>query len=63
MSALFPSWQVGQGVILKKSHPCGSQRWMIYKLGMDVANASSWRAANSSALWTARHSINGSVAT
>jgi hypothetical protein len=36
MSASFPLWQVGQGVILKKSHPCGDQRWTIYKLGMDL---------------------------
>jgi hypothetical protein len=36
MSTPFPPWQVGDGVILKKSHPCGGQRWSIYKLGMDV---------------------------
>jgi hypothetical protein len=36
MFASFPPWQVGQAVILKKSHPCGGQRWTIYKLGMDV---------------------------
>ena len=36
MSASFPPWQVGQVVILKKSHPCGGRRWTIYTLGMDV---------------------------
>jgi hypothetical protein len=36
MSASFPSCQVGQRVILKPSHPCGGQYWIIYKLGMDV---------------------------
>jgi hypothetical protein len=36
MSTSFPPWQVGEGVTLKKSHPCGGQRWTIYKLGMDV---------------------------
>jgi hypothetical protein len=36
MSASFPPWQVGQWVMLKKSHPCGGRRWIIYKLGMDV---------------------------
>jgi hypothetical protein len=36
MAALFPPWQVGQTIILKKSHPCGGWCWTIYKLGMDV---------------------------
>jgi hypothetical protein len=36
MSTSFPPWQVGQAVMLKKSHPCGGRRWTIYKLGMDV---------------------------
>jgi hypothetical protein len=36
MSASFPAWQVGQRVVLTKSHPCGGRRWTIYKLGMDV---------------------------
>jgi hypothetical protein len=36
MSASFPPCQVGQGVILKKSHPCGGRHWIIYKLAMDV---------------------------
>ena len=36
MSASFPLWQVGQEVVLKKSHPCGGRRWSLYKLGMDV---------------------------
>jgi hypothetical protein len=36
MSKPFPLWQVGEGVSLKKSHPCGGQCWTIYKLGMDV---------------------------
>jgi len=36
MSASFPPWQVGDVVILKKSHPCGARRWTIYILGMDV---------------------------
>jgi hypothetical protein len=36
MSASLPPWQVGQVVILKKSHPCGGWRWTIYTLGMDV---------------------------
>jgi hypothetical protein len=31
-----PAWQVGQAVLLKKPHPCGGRRWLIYKLGMDV---------------------------
>jgi hypothetical protein len=36
MSTPIPLWQVGEKVILKRSHPCGGQRWTIYKLGMDV---------------------------
>jgi hypothetical protein len=36
MSASSPLWQVGQGVILKQSHPCGGRCRTIYKLGMDV---------------------------
>jgi hypothetical protein len=36
MAALFPPRQVGQTVLLKKSHACGGRYWTIYKLGMDV---------------------------
>jgi hypothetical protein len=36
MSNSLTLWRIGEGVVLKKSHPCGGQRWTIYKLGMDV---------------------------
>lgn len=28
-------YQIGQVVQLKKSHPCGSDRWLILRVGMD----------------------------
>jgi hypothetical protein len=28
-------FQVGQVVQLKKTHPCGSDRWLILRIGMD----------------------------
>lgn len=28
--------EVGQRVILKKAHPCGSKEWIIERTGMDV---------------------------
>lgn len=28
-------YQVGQVVQLKKTHPCGSDRWRILRVGMD----------------------------
>ena len=29
-------YAVSQEVVLKKSHPCGGNRWVIVKLGADV---------------------------
>jgi hypothetical protein len=68
MSASFPPCQAGQGVILKKSHPCGGRHWIIYKLGMDVGLQCEQYGQrikparrSSSALWTAGRPINISV--
>ena len=30
------SFQLGQKVIMKKKHPCGSNEWEIVRLGADV---------------------------
>ena len=28
--------QVGQRVQMRKSHPCGSDEWVIYRIGADI---------------------------
>lgn len=32
---LFP-FAVGQTLILKKTHPCGSDRWLVERIGADI---------------------------
>jgi hypothetical protein len=70
MSASFPPWQVGQGVILKKPllvgvnvGPSISLPWLWACCADNATNASSWHAANSSARWTVKHSLNFRVET
>jgi hypothetical protein len=60
MSEPSLSWQVGQGVILKKSHPVGggaglsiSLAWMWTCNAWAVVNASSWPDESSDGLWHA----------
>ncbi len=28
--------QVGDTVVMKKAHPCGSSRWVVYRIGADI---------------------------
>lgn len=28
--------QIGDIAILRKTHPCGSQRWQVYRVGADI---------------------------
>lgn len=31
-----PVFRTGDQVELRKSHPCGSNRWVIYRIGADI---------------------------
>lgn len=31
-----PQFQIGDRVILRKPHPCGSTEWVVYRIGADI---------------------------
>lgn len=36
MALVLPDLQIDQIIRLRKSHPCGSYDWKIYRLGADI---------------------------
>lgn len=31
-----PQFEIGDRVILRKPHPCGSTEWVVYRIGADI---------------------------